>query len=208
MAYHQFSFDGVVEKFALSSEERTNLFAQVAELEPSAALKAVMEENVPLGIAVATEKARSETMIAPLLIEARRLLNREVSLFSGYEFNLDAEAGLAGFCDYIFSASPEQYSLRAPVLMIVEAKQENIPGGFGQCIAEMVAARLFNQKASNGIVTIYGAVTTGNNWRFLKLEGQTVSIDLIEYHISQVGKLLGILLNVLQSPRTAQAVAA
>ena len=113
-----------------------------------------------------------------------------------------------GYCDYIFSASPEQYSLRAPLLMIIEAKNEDITGGFGQCIAEMVAAQIFNAKLGNGIETIYGAVTMGNNWRFLKLIGQTVYIDLAEYHISQIGKLLRILLHILQSHEVALAAAA
>jgi hypothetical protein len=208
MAYHEFTFDSVTRIFSLARDERHDLFAQVVEVEPSSVLKSVLEENVPLGVAIATEKARSELMIAPLLTEARKMMNRSVSLFSGIEFNVDPQQGLNGFCDFIISLSPEQFSLKAPVMMIVEAKGENIPSGFGQCIAEMIAARLFNQSEANGINTIYGAVTTGNIWRFLKLEGSTVFIDWPEYHISQTGKLLGIFLHILRRDEAWQAKAA
>jgi len=76
----------------------------------------------------------------------------------------------------------------------VEAKNENIKTGFGQCVAEMIAAQLFNEREENAIKTIYGVVTIGTIWRFLKLEGNVVDIDLTEYYIKNVNKILGILL--------------
>lgn len=208
MAYSDFSFDSVTEQFSLTREERINLFARVEERAPSQALATVLEDQIPLGLAIGNEKARSELMIAPLLAEARRQANYNVGLFSGIEFNVAPEQGLNGFCDFLFSLSPEQFSVRSPAIMIVEAKQENIPGGFGQCIAEMVAARIFNQKAGNGIETIYGAVTTGDNWRFLKLQGSRVFVDLQQYQITQIDKILGILLHILQEDQAAEAKAA
>ncbi|MGH9849668.1 MAG: hypothetical protein ACREBD_07390 [Blastocatellia bacterium] len=208
MAYNQFDFDGVTQKFSLSRNERTNLFSSVVEVSPSQTLRFLLEDQIPLALAIGNEKARSELIIAPVLTEARRQLKGEVGFFSGTDFTVDPEQGLNGYCDFIFSRSPEMYSLRAPVLMIVEAKQENIPGGFGQCVAEMVAARIFNERARNGISTIYGAVTTGDNWRFLKLEGDTIFVDLIQYPIAQLGKVLGILIHILHDQEAAQAVAA
>jgi hypothetical protein len=78
--------------------------------------------------------------------------------------------------------------------MIVEAKNENIKGGLGQCVAEMIAAQLFNEREGNAIDTIYGAVTTGEIWKFLKLVGAVASIDLSDYYIVRdVPKILGIL---------------
>jgi hypothetical protein len=208
MAYHHFTFDSVTEQFSLKKNERSNLFAQVPEVQPSRELSVLFEDHIPLGLAISTEKARSELIIAPLLAEVRRQAKYSVGLFSGIEFNVDPDKGLSGFCDFILSRSPEMYSLKAPAVMIVEAKQENIPGGFGQCVAEMVAARIFNQKVGNGIETIYGAVTTGDNWKFLKYEGNTVFVDMPQYQISQIGKILGILLHILQSEEQTQAIAA
>ena len=79
------------------------------------------------------------------------------------------------------------------MITIVEAKKENIKASLGQCVAEMLAAQLFNQQEGNAIPVIYGAVTSGNVWRFLKIEANKLSIDAEEYYINQVAKILGIL---------------
>ncbi|WP_333080468.1 MULTISPECIES: hypothetical protein [unclassified Microcoleus] len=133
-------------------------------------------------------------MIAPILAEVRRLLNKRVSLFCGKDFTVDPERGLQGFCDYILSGSSEQLFISAPVITIFEAKKEDIIGGLGQCVAAMVAAQFFNQNQDTEVDRIYGAVTTGTNWKFLILEETTVYIDPIEYYIQDVDKILGILL--------------
>ncbi|MFB2835701.1 hypothetical protein [Floridanema evergladense] len=150
-------------------------------------------ELVPLANAINTEKARSELIIAPVLLEVRRHFNFQVGFFSGTEFNVDSTLGLSGYCDYILTASQEIYEISAPVITLVEAKNENIKSGLGQCIAEMVAAQRFNQQKETSINTIYGAVTTGMVWKFLKLENQTVFIDLNDYFIKEIDKILGIL---------------
>jgi hypothetical protein len=198
MAYSDFTLAKVREVFALILEERRNLFLGIQGVTPSAQLTVTLEENVLLATAIGTEKARSEFLIAPMLSEVRRQANYQVGLFSGSDFNVDPAQGLVGFCDFILSRSPEQYYISAPVLTIIEAKNEDIKGGLGQCLATMVAAQLFNQRAGNPIEPIHGAVTTGTNWKFLKLEQHQVWIDEIEYHISQVDKILAILLQPLQ----------
>ncbi|WP_228024534.1 hypothetical protein [cf. Phormidesmis sp. LEGE 11477] len=81
--------------------------------------------------------------------------------------------------------------------MLVEAKNENLKVGFPQCIAEMVAAQQFNQQKGNPIKIIYGVITIGTLWRFLRLSDHPVEIDSSEYHISDVEKILGILSSAL-----------
>ena len=130
-------------------------------------------------------------IIAPILMSVRKHLNAQISLFFGIDFTVDAQKGLNGSCDFIISRSPELLILTAPVVTIVEAKEENINAGLGQCVAEMVAAQLFNERKGNNIQTIYGSVTTVTNWKFLKLVGQVIEIDLIEYYIINIGKILG-----------------
>jgi heterodisulfide reductase subunit B len=120
-------------------------------------------------------------------------LNSRFSLFSGIDFTIDIEKGLNGYCDFIISSGLEQLFVAAPVMMLVEAKNEDIKSGVGQCVAEMYAAQLFNQRENNGISAVYGAVTTGTNWKFIKLEGTVVEIDLSEYYLSNLNKILGIL---------------
>lgn len=119
--------------------------------------------------AINTKKALSELLIASILLEVRRHLQYQISLFSGVDFNVAPEKGLAGFCDFILSRSAEQYFIASPVVTIVSAKNENIKSGLGQCVAQMMAAQMFNEQNLSEIKSIYGAVTTGQIWKFLKL---------------------------------------
>ncbi|WP_366853759.1 hypothetical protein [Microcoleus sp. PH2017_22_RUC_O_B] len=93
--------------------------------------------------------------------------------------------------DFLLSRSPEQLFIKAPAVVLVEAKKEDLKPGLGQCLAEMVAAQRFNQQKQQPISTIYGTVTSGTVWRFLKLEEQCVSIDLTDYSLLPVEQILG-----------------
>ncbi|MBW4439714.1 MAG: hypothetical protein KME10_00485 [Plectolyngbya sp. WJT66-NPBG17] len=194
MAYSDFTLAKAKATLALQLDETRNLFSGIDRVKPSERLDRDLQENIPLATAIATEKARSEFLIAPILMEVRRQTNHQISLFSGTDFNVEPSQGLAGFCDFILSRSPEQFFISAPVVIVIEAKNENIVAGLGQCLATMVAAHLFNQRSDNAIPVVLEAVTSGTAWRFLTLEQTRASIDSIEYHISQVDKILGILL--------------
>lgn len=198
MAYSDFTIAKVKEVFNLVIAEDQDLFAEVESIQSSELLTMILKEYLTLAIAINSEKSRSEFIIAPVLAELRRLSNYQVSLFSGKEFNVDSSKGLTGYCDFILSYSKEQLYISAPVTTIVEAKNENIIGGMGQCIAEMVAAQMFNQQAGKIIETIYGVVTSGTNWRFLTLNGNRVFIDKVEYYIKEIDKILGILLQFIE----------
>ncbi len=193
MAYSDFTLSKFKKNFNIRIDEEADLFANVEPREISDTLSISLEETTELALAINTEKARSEMIITPILLEVRRKANYQISLFSGSDFNVDAEKGLNGYCDFVISRSKEQLTINAPVMIIVEAKNENIKGGLGQCAAAMLAAQLFNQQEGNEIKTIYGAVTTGDIWKFLKLEGTDVFIDLNNYYIKEINKILGIL---------------
>ncbi|MEO1375936.1 MAG: hypothetical protein AAFW70_16790 [Cyanobacteria bacterium J06635_10] len=191
MPYSQFTLPKVIQDFNLNLVEGVSFFSKPETIvKPSSYLAEFLNKNLQLAIALNTEKARSELIICPLLLAVKEALNNEISLFSGEEFNVEAETGLTGICDFILSCSKEQLFVKAPVAVIVEAKKENLKVGLGQCVAEMVAAQKFNQQAQNSINTIYGTVTTGTFWRFLKLEGDTVTIDLTEYPLPPIEPVL------------------
>ena len=99
---------------------------------------------------------------------------------------------LNGYCDFMFSASSSQLNLSAPVMAIVEAKNENINSGFGQCMAEMVAAQIYNENKGKPIKFIYGCVTTGSIWKFLQLTEKMIRLDEKEYYLDQIPKILGL----------------
>ncbi len=152
-----------------------------------------LQENIPLAVAINTEKARSELIVSQVILEVRKLFHRQISFFSGIEFNVDKDKDLNGFCDFIVSLSSEQLFIKSPVIAIVEAKNENIMSGLGQCGATMVAGKIFNEKEGNSISCSYGAVTSGVAWKFLKLQDDTLFIDLKDYNLEdKPEKVLGI----------------
>jgi len=157
MSYSDFSLNKVCQAFSLATRADQDIFGLVQEAAVSGFPSMTLEKISRLGIAIGTEKARSEFIIAPLLAEAREMAGNGVSLFSGVRFTVEADKGLDGVCDFMFSRSSNIYEVVAPVLMVVEAKNEDISGGLGQCAAEMVAARIFNGREGTGISTIYGA---------------------------------------------------
>jgi len=146
VAYSDFNLKTVKNQFDLQLVENQSLFSDIEPRPISDYLQQTLKRNVALAQAINTEKARSELIIINVLLETKTQLSDRISLFSGIEFTVDKVQGLAGFCDYIISYSPEQFYLETPVLMVVEAKNENIVAGFGQCIAEMVAAQLYNAR--------------------------------------------------------------
>lgn len=198
MSYSQFTLETVEQVFGLSIIEKLDIFAAVPEAPISDFLKQCLEYNTPLALEIATEKARSEMIITPILIELKQQFQSKISLFSGREFNVDSQQGLMGYCDFIISKSPSQLLIKSPVAVIVEAKNDNIQSGLGQCIAEMVAAQIVNRRQNDNNETVYGSVTTGTNWKFMKLFDAVVEIDPNEYFLNNVGKLMGILRSFIE----------
>ena len=198
MPYSQFSVEQIKTNFGISLTRTVGLFAKIPEIEPSKFLQETLQFNLPLALEINSEKARSELIVSPILVEIKKRLPERMSLFSGREFNVDPARGLSGYCDFLISRSPEQLVIESPVIALVEAKNDNIQSGLGQCMAETIAAQIFNQRQENDIQTIYGVVTTGSIWKFFKLEGIAIEIDTDEYFINNVAKILGILINFIE----------
>lgn len=198
MTYSDFTQSLALRKFGLILDEQSDIFSPVTEREPSAWLSETLGVTAPLAFAVQSEKIRSELVIAPILTEIYRGRGGAVKLFSGNQFNVDATVGLAGYFDFMLTHSPSQVEIAAPVLAVVEAKKESVPGGYGQCMAMMVAAQRFNAQGNEPIETVYGAVTTGDIWKFLSLTGTNVRVDRETYYLVQIERLLGVLWRVTE----------
>jgi hypothetical protein len=192
MPYSSFTLDDVEEKFGLDFQA-SSFIPELEPIFPSEWLKETLLMTLPLAKIAGSEKARSEFIIAPILVELIKLTNNEISVFSGEDFTVDRELGLNGICDFIISRSSNQIKVSAPVIALVEAKKGVLKDGWGQCIAEMLAANKFNEHRKKSIEYMYGIVTSGNSWQFLRMKEQTVIIDPDEYTIGSIEKLLAIL---------------
>ena len=193
MSYSDFTLRKVKQSFGINTIEDQKFLPEIKPIAASTTLTDFLVESLPLAIATGSEKARSELIISPVLLEVRKILQRKISLFSGTDFIVDSALGLNGVCDFVLSLSTEQLEVEAPAVMIVEAKKSDLNPGIGQCIAEMIAAQKFNEINNQSIPTIYGSVTNGTVWRFLQLTEQTVTIDFTDYPLPPVDLILGIL---------------
>lgn len=194
MAYGDFkTLNQTLKAFNLQLQNKSGLFANTSQLEPSAFLLQLLDRQLDLALAIETEKAKSELIVTPILLEIRDRAPKPISYFSGVNLNIDSEKGLNGECDFVLSAADNQFEITAPVLVLVEAKNGEIRSGLGQCAAQMVGSALLNQ-SQNLKIPVYGAVTNGVSWRFLRLSDQVLEIDLTEYVIPpQLSLVLGIL---------------
>lgn len=197
MSYSQFTtLKRAVDAFNLKIKEE-KFFPLIEPIVPTAILTDYLEDTLPISSA-ASEKARSEGIIYPVLLEVRRILNKQISLFSGEDFSIDESVGLNGIVDFLLSRSPLVLEIQAPVAIIVEAKKADLKTGYGQCVAEMVAAQRFNVANDNSITTIFGSISNGTQWRFLKLEECDITIDLADYTLPPVNQILGLLVWMVQ----------
>jgi hypothetical protein len=127
-------------------------------------------------------------------------------IYSGQSLEADAARGLTGECDFILSHSKPTPLLTAPIMTLVEAKKNDIELGLGQCIAQMVGAQIFNKKTEGLELPIFGCVTTGEDWQFIRLDEQQATLDAKRYYISSVEQILGMLQKIVnffeQAPQT------
>ncbi|MGL4422975.1 MAG: hypothetical protein ACRCZF_20065 [Gemmataceae bacterium] len=193
MAYSDFDLRTVARQFRLRDSHLPNLFEHARACEPGPNLVAALGENAPIAAILNTERARSEYIIAPVLLEVRRLAIGPLTVFPGATLTADRDAGLTGTLDYLIARTEPHYYVRAPLVAVVEGKRDNLVDGLGQCAAAMVAMRLFNAQDGHPTDEVGGAVTSGTDWKFLKLFGDELIIDEREYSLDELPQILGIL---------------
>lgn len=191
MTYSDFTLDRVKQQFGLNISTGM-FFTDPPELFPRERLTDLLNESVPFARGLGNEKVRSELIVAPLLFEFRELLDRQIGLFSGTDFSVDVELGLSGDCDFLLTRSKSELIIEDPAVVVIQAEKGDFNASWGQCAAQMVAAQKFN-RAKGEELPIYGSVTTGTFWQFLKLTGQYLTIDITEYALNPIERILGIL---------------
>ena len=182
MAYSDFINISQVEKQFGIRQTLGSLFESIAPLQPSQHLQVDLDEVIKMPH-INSEKAKSEFLIVPILKEIRRQ-TYSFSIFSGYTFDVDKEKSLVGICDYILSNNADSLEIKSPVFCLVEAKNRTTIEGIPQLAAEMIAAQIFNAQEENDIDTMYGCVTTGTEWIFLKLQNNILTVDTQSHYIT------------------------
>ncbi len=200
MAYSNFSYTDLEEKFGIKFKEKI-LFSNFKKIKPSKWLIAALQRLKKLGIG--NEKSRSERIITPILAEVaslnENLLNESLfAIISGVNLDVDVSLGLNGECDFMFALGGSQELMSPPIFCIAEAKRQDLEAGIIQASAQVVGARIYNEKKKFPLETLYGATTTGEVWRFLKYEKNEITFDKNRYFIDNLSKLLGVLQNIVE----------
>ena len=198
MAFSDFTLETAQQKLGITTEP-ADLFPTL----PNVSVPTWLPEMLARGtqLALVSEKSRSEFIVAPILTATRELAETPLSIYSGYRLDVDPERGLVGECDFILAIAPPVLPLRAPIATVVQAKKNDIEAGLGQCVAEMVAASLFNQ-AAGAAASMFGCVTTGETWQFLKLDGSVVQIDRRRFYLDNLPGILSALRTIVQAATT------
>ncbi|MEZ4631020.1 MAG: hypothetical protein R2880_09990 [Deinococcales bacterium] len=199
MAYRDFSLAQVIKSFDLK-EGFANLFPAVKALSLSAWLKTTLDISLKLAFSSSSEKARSEFIISPILLELSQKNPDRLAVFSGERLDVDESKGLKGECDFLLAKGPLSLSLQQPFIAVIEAKRNDIREGLGQCVAQMLGMSEFNQREGfEGLHYLYGCVTTGEDWQFLRLEPATLSLtlDSQRYYLSNLDQILGIFQTII-----------
>lgn len=204
MAFRDFTFPEVGEQLGLTIRDGV-LFPNPPAIPVVPEFSKLINDGFELAQAISTEKAKSEFIIAPILLEAHRMAGRRFKLFSGIEWKVDPERGLNGYIDFLLTWGLSQYYVSAPFAAIVEAKNDLVPTGLGQCIATMHAATVANERAKMPIHPVHGIVSTGAVWKFLQLQGGVVTIDGREYLWNELPQLFGVLDLITRVPAALAA---
>ncbi len=178
-------------------EFNLNLFSETQSVEPSDWLKQtlVLAKTMPL----TNEKSKSERVISPILLEISFFFKENVTLYSGEDLYIDEKRDLSGACDFLLSKHPLKSVMQAPIVTLAEAKDEDMDYGKGQCLAQMYGAQIFNAQKGKPQTHLYGCAVTGDDWKFMRLEGSKVYIDIETYYLSDLPKILGIFHQIVHS---------
>ncbi len=190
-SYSGYTMADVETILGLREENKTLFSKNILPIAPTNFLLQTLEFNMDMPLA--TEKAKSEFIVVPILQELRQRNNKFFSFFSGYTFNIDIKKALKGRSDFILSSDNKSRIIRSPIISIVEAKNDNLEDGIGQCVAQMYASKIFNEQKNTTVPAIYGAVTSGFDWLFLRLADEKYyEVDTVYYTLNKLPELLGV----------------
>lgn len=186
MAYSDYTLSELQEKYGMSNHVEVIFAPNSAKVAPSEWLLQALA--IAQELPVRSEKAKSELIVMPILIELRNRNEKYVTIYSGDSLNIDDK--LKGECDFILAKDTGSFEMNTPILQVVEAKKNDVEIGIPQCAAQMIGAKKYNERKNISLNTIYGCVTTGDDWLFMKLTDKIV-IDTRKYYLGNLSELLG-----------------
>jgi hypothetical protein len=180
------SIADVLRSFPLSYQEED--FVRVVELASDDRFISRLNTIVRHGVVFNSEYAICENIISPILTEVWLAYSQNLLIWSHQPLNYDEN--LSGVPDYIIArrSSRGKVVLEQPYLILVEAKKDNFEEGWGQCLAEMLAAQKIDGDGSH---QKFGIVSNGKLWEFGVLQGEMFTRNRKYYGLDNIEELLG-----------------
>ncbi|MEA5518041.1 hypothetical protein [Limnoraphis robusta] len=188
------NISAVLKEFQITYTESN--FIQEVEFPISDYFQEDLEIVMREGVVDNSEYAICENLIYPVLKEVWKCYSRKFTLWSHQSLNYDEQ--LSGFPEYILAKRSElgKVVFDQPYLLLVEAKQDKFDEGWGQCLAEMIAAQRLN---TTDKMTVFGIVSNGKTWQFGKLESNLFTKQIIPYSIYEIQPLFAAINLIFQS---------
>jgi hypothetical protein len=173
----------VQEEFQIKYQEQN--FVSEFRLDISATFISELNFNLNTMDAFSSEAARCELVIFPVIREVYKSYHLKTALWVKKTFGFDAK--LSGTSDYLLSQKSElgKTILGFPLLMLIEAKRNDFEQGWGQCLAELVAADYLNHHQR----AVYGIVSDGKLWEFGRLQDNIFTKNINSYTITSLNEL-------------------
>ena len=138
------------------------------------------------GIVFNSEYAICENIISPLLTEIWRSYTKDLLIWSHQPLNYDEN--LSGTPDYIIAKRSlrGKIILEKPYVILVEAKKDNFDEGWGQCLAELIAAQKLNGDCDK---KLFGVVSNGKIWEFGTLQLEVFTKNIKYFGLQDIKEL-------------------
>lgn len=191
MAYDEFSLEEIQERFGLENRV-VRLFDTLAPIAPGDLWQQFFSSTRRLPIR--REKYRGEALVLPVLLDLYQRNAQYFTIYSGESLKVDDQ--LNGTCDFLLARDVGSYNLQCPLIPIVQAAENDLDLGVSPCAARMIGVNAFNEKKGVALEAIYGCVTTGEKWLFMKLEG-ALYIDSHIYYLKEINQLLAVFQSII-----------
>lgn len=191
MAYKKFKLTELETKFGIQNRLIDWLdLSTIVQIAPTPFLTtAIKKANLaPLS----TEKALSERVISPIMTEIFELNIGTIQLFSGEIINADESKGLNGEIDFLFNFRPYSATPETPIFSITESKIGMLNKAWAQAGAQMLGVSILNQQQNHPLEVVFGGVTDGNGWQFMKLENNIIHIHPTVVPLAHLPLILGV----------------
>ena len=199
MAYSNFTKNELKKKFGVNIKDAAFSAGKTRAIEPSSWLLETLTRLQKIGFS--TEKERSERLVTPILAELHQLNDWGFKIYSGQIMNADESVGLNGECDFLLAYGDVSSILETPIFSVTEAKKNDLDIGIVQCSAQLIGAKIFNEKEGYESPLLFGCSTTGIDWRFIRYENNMILWDQNTYTLGNLPELLGVLQYVIDETK-------